>query len=788
MNSEITSESKTWLYEQNFRRAALVAILVSAGYYLTSRIGFRFALQPGSVSLLWMPNSLLFAGLLLVPSRWWWLIILAAFPTHVASQWQSGVPMPMVLSWFLSNSIQALLGAVCLTRFAKDGLRFDRTKDLTVFLICGVFLAPFVASFIDGALVKLNGWGQGEFWDIWRVRFLSNVLATLTLVPSVLIWVTDGIAALRKARLIRYVEAIVLTASLFAVGFFLFDAEPNFGQHTPLLWIFPFILWATVRFGPIGVTNALLIVMFLAISGVTRGAGPFVTSSAEDSALSIQLFLIAASIPLMVLAAVMAERGRAESAARDNEERLTFALSAAGMDTWEWHATDSRWTWSEAGKAAFEVKAGSHSTGESLQNVVHPEDQEALESAIARSIAEGVPCDVEFRIIRNGRTRWFLSKGKVICDDAGNPTRVLGIGTDVTERKHAEQALIESTSRNQAILRAIPDMMFLMRKDGVYLDYYTRDPGQLLVPPESFLGKNVRDVLPQELAERVMNCFARLDHDAPPQVLDYDLHIDGETRHYEARMVTAHKNDVLSIVRDVTKERRAVEQARQSQEKLLQSNKQIRDLAARLIAAQESERRRISLLLHDDVNQNIAVMGLGISRLKSKVQPSDKEIIAGLQELAQQTRDLTAQIRDLSHHLHPGVLEHLGLVAALKSHVAEYKQQESIEATFIADVGTEPISADVAACLYRVALEALHNASRHSGAASAKIELKEEDGYLTLEVSDSGRGFDVEKARRGTGIGLASSEERIRLLQGNFEVRSSFQNGTVLIARVPRLA
>ena len=63
-------------------------------------------------------------------------------------------------------------------------------------------------------------------------------------------------------------------------------------------------------------------------------------------------------------------------------------------------------------KAAFEVKAGSNVYGESLQNVIHPEDQEALESAIARSIAEGVPCDVEFRINRNGRTRWFLSERK----------------------------------------------------------------------------------------------------------------------------------------------------------------------------------------------------------------------------------------------------------------------------------------------------------------------------------------------------------------------------------------
>jgi signal transduction histidine kinase len=265
------------------------------------------------------------------------------------------------------------------------------------------------------------------------------------------------------------------------------------------------------------------------------------------------------------------------------------------------------------------------------------------------------------------------------------------------------------------------------------------------------------------------------------------LWINGEERHYEARLVTAHTNHVVSIVRNVTRERRAVAAARESQEKLRVSNMQIRDLAARLITAQEKERRRISLLLHDDVNQNIAVMGLNISRLKNKATPNE-EVVSGLEELAQQTIDLTAQIRDLSHHLHPGILEHLGLVAALKSHVAEVNRENHLQTGFTAQVGPEAIPPNVAVCLYRVALEALQNVSRHSGATSALIELRDENGFLTLQVSDSGRGFDVEKARQGSGVGLASSEERVRLLQGAFEVRSSSQKGTVVTARVPRSA
>src|SRR6267142_1992650 len=131
------------------RRTLVVALLVAVGYYLTAKIGFAFALQPGSVSTLWMPNSILLAGLLLVPKRYWWLIVVAACPAHLASEFQSGVPAAMILSWFISNSFQALFGAYFICNFIDDGLRFDKLKDLTIFLFFGAFVAPFLSSFLD---------------------------------------------------------------------------------------------------------------------------------------------------------------------------------------------------------------------------------------------------------------------------------------------------------------------------------------------------------------------------------------------------------------------------------------------------------------------------------------------------------------------------------------------------------------------------------------------------------------------------------------------------------------
>ena len=185
------------------------------------------------------------------------------------------------------------------------------------------------------------------------------------------------------------------------------------------------------------------------------------------------------------------------------------------------------------------------------------------------------------------------------------------------------------------------------------------------------------------------------------------------------------------------------------------------------------------------MSQNIAAIGISISRLKRKPPTSSAQLVSELDRLGQHTNDLTTQIRQLSHQLHPEVLEHMGLVAALESQVRDFGHEAGLEVTFAAEVSGEPIPAEVSLCLYRVALEALRNTIRHSGAHFARVALSESDGFLTLEVSDSGRGFDVEKARQGAGIGVVSAEERVQLLMGSFEIRSTPETGTVLVARVP---
>ena len=139
---------------------------------------------------------------------------------------------------------------------------------------------------------------------------------------------------------------------------------------------------------------------------------------------------------------------------------------------------------------------------------------------------------------------------------------------DTPDLKLANESLQRTEERNRAILRAIPDLMFLQTADGVYLDYQAKDPRDLLVPPAEFLGRNMRDVLPPELSESLTSAFRRARETEEPQAVEYRLTLDGEVRWYEARIVITEGDKVLSVVREITDRKRAEAALHDAQESL----------------------------------------------------------------------------------------------------------------------------------------------------------------------------------------------------------------------------
>jgi len=239
---------------------------------------------------------------------------------------------------------------------------------------------------------------------------------------------------------------------------------------------------------------------------------------------------------------------------------------------------------------------------------------------------------------------------------------------------------------------------------------------------------------------------------------------------------------------DLVIERKRAEEALREQEAMLRlSFERIQELAGRLIVAQEAERKRIARDLHDDINQQLAGLSIALSGLRRRIGAHDPAALeASLTTLQQRTITLADSVRRLSHDLHPGVLQQVGLTAALESHCAEFQQLHGIDVMFFAAEDVTAIGPDASLCLFRAAQEALRNVAKHAGAHRVQVVLSNENDELTLTIVDDGGGFDAARVQRsGGGLGLLSIEERARLLHGSVRIASDAARGTAVRVAIP---
>ncbi|HEY3039793.1 MAG TPA: sigma 54-interacting transcriptional regulator [Pyrinomonadaceae bacterium] len=180
-------------------------------------------------------------------------------------------------------------------------------------------------------------------------------------------------------------------------------------------------------------------------------------------------------------------------------------------------------------------------------------------------LASGKDAITQFRwTAKDGHMVWTESHLIPISDEKGKTVGLRGVTLDITERKLAAETLRKTEEKDRAILDAIPDLMFVQTRDGVYLDYHAKNPKDLLIPPEQFLGKNMRDVLPPELAQTFLQSFQRASENHGPQIVEYKLSLDNTDRWFEARIVRVGEN-ILSVVRDITERKRATDELRHSE-------------------------------------------------------------------------------------------------------------------------------------------------------------------------------------------------------------------------------
>jgi PAS domain S-box-containing protein len=342
----------------------------------------------------------------------------------------------------------------------------------------------------------------------------------------------------------------------------------------------------------------------------------------------------------------------------------------------------------------------------------------------------------------------------------------------VEEKKDDEQQLRESEQRFRLVADSAPAPIWMAGPDKLctyvnktWLDFTGRSM-------EQELGNGWAEGVHSDDLQACLDAYARCFDRRERFAMEYRVrHHDGDYRWIMDIGVPRFNQDgsfagYIGIAMDVT-ERKMAEEAQ------LGMNR-------KLMEAQEKERTRIGRELHDDINQRLAFLAIQLETLKENPSGLQKR----LQELWRCTNEIATDVQALSHELHSPKLEYLGVRAGMKSLCREFAEQQKIEIEFSSDVSSV-LPVEIGVTLFRILQEALHNAVKHSGVNFIFVRLQELSNQIHLIVRDSGKGFDVEAALQGKGLGLTSMRERVRLVNGSIVIASKPTGGTSIHVCVP---
>lgn len=429
-------------------RIVAMALFVSAGCYFGSELGawVRFPGQGNAV--LFPPYAVLTTALVFSPPRTWWIFLLASLAGHFTAN-SPHWPTSWVLLSELANYSKALLAAFAIRQLNR-GPRLNSLRRMSVFFAFAVFLAPAIAAFIGAAIVTHYD-AANSFWLAWRAWLLSNALTAVMLIPVLLSGLTDFPKWLRTVSIARGLELMLLAVSLFGVCLFvLVHPQESFINLPPKLYcLLPILLWASVRFGTAGAAMAVLLVGSMAIAGAMRGQGPF--GATTEDLLSLQLFVIVLSFPVLFLAALIEDRNSVADALREREERIGLAAETANFALWAIDFERGESWMSEKGREMFGFAPNDLLSRETFLERVHPEDRHLVDEAIDAARAGSKTFEIECRLSHlDGETRWLITRGRYLRDERGKVTELIGVAIDVTGKV---QANLELHRRQQEVAR-----------------------------------------------------------------------------------------------------------------------------------------------------------------------------------------------------------------------------------------------------------------------------------------------------------------------------------------------
>ncbi len=426
----------------------------------------------------------------------------------------------------------------------------------------------------------------------------------------------------------------------------------------------------------------------------------------------------------------------------------------------------------------------------SIENI-EPLLHEVLETLSAREVE-----------VRDREGKWHLMRIRPYRTSENKIEGLVVVLVDIDQLRRSQQGLREARDFAHSILQGVPVPLVVVARDCTIRTVNEAFRTLAGLPERDLVNRSFPDFLSVTWGiDDMRHQLAGLIEGDAGAVLKFEhafITSDGKTLLVKAEALASDDDRVVLLTMEDITQRRQSEQVIAQQKRelekevertnmvLLQAQEERREVAARMFTAQEDERRRVARELHDDVAQRLSatLMDVEAALLDSENDGSSLQTILD-EKIFPSLHALNTDVRQISHGLHPAIIDDLGLVPALKSLIDEFREREQMPATLLTQPVPEHLPSTTVITLYRIAQESLRNVAKHAGKTHVKLVLHLKDDKLCLEIRDSGFGFDQEADSKRQGLGLLSIKERARIAGGSSIIRSSLGKGTVVTVEVP---
>lgn len=380
--------------------------------------------------------------------------------------------------------------------------------------------------------------------------------------------------------------------------------------------------------------------------------------------------------------------------------------------------------------------------------------------------------------------RWFEITADPLFDRGGELNRAVHIVRDITEKKKTEHALEESEQKFRLLYERTPMGYQSLDEEGCFLEVSPAWLHMLEYTREEVIGASFAALLTPNSRKHFRRNFNRFKKEGTVSGVKFRMQrkvgepIDVEFYGRVGYDDQGHFLQTHCILHDITEQTKAERELQKSREELA-------NLAAHLQSIRENERAKVAREIHDELGQVLTALKIDLSWTCSHIHRSDKPVSEKIQAMIKLIDSVIRTVKKISSDLRPGILDDLGLSAAIEWQTEEFRKRTGLECTLEIHPEEIVLAEHISIAVFRIFQEAMTNIARHAGASAVRIEMRKEDGRLTLEIEDDGRGITKRQAEGSKSFGLIGIRERTLFLGGKVRIEGRRNRGTSLNLQIP---